>query len=181
MAKTPTAVRDLLQTVWAPARERALADREALQALVQEEGGNFALAPWDWRYYAEKLRQRRCDFDEAAIKPYLTLDRMIEAAFFAAERLFGLRVAERTDVPTWHPDVRVFEVRGSDGSPDRPVLRRLFRAPVETQRRLDDLAARPGKARRRHPAASRQRLQLQQRQWRRADAAQLRGRAHAVP
>ena len=117
MAKTPAAVRDLLQTVWAPARERALADREALQALVQEEGGNFALAPWDWRYYAEKLRQRRCDFDEAAIKPYLTLDRMIEAAFFAAERLFGLRVEERTDVPAWHPDVRVFEVRGSDGSP----------------------------------------------------------------
>ena len=115
MAKTPAAVRDLLQTVWAPARERALADCEALQALVQEEGGNFALAPWDWRYYAEKLRQRRCDFDEAAIKPYLTLDRMIEAAFFAAERLFGLRVEERTDVPTWHPDVRVFEVRGSDG------------------------------------------------------------------
>jgi peptidyl-dipeptidase Dcp len=88
-----------------------------LEALVQEEGGNFALAPWDWRYYAEKLRQRRCDFDEAAIKPYLTLDRMIEAAFFAAERLFGLRVEERTDVPAWHPDVRVFEVRGSDGSP----------------------------------------------------------------
>ena len=117
MAKTPAAVRDLLQTVWAPARERALADREALQALVQEEGGNFALAPWDWRYYAEKLRQRRCDFDEAAIKPYLTLDRMIEAAFFTAERLFGLRVEEHTDVPTWHPDVRVFEVRGSDGSP----------------------------------------------------------------
>ena len=117
MAKTPAAVRDLLQTVWAPARERALADREALEALVQEEGGNFALAPWDWRYYAEKLRQRRCDFDEAAIKPYLTLDRMIEAAFFAAERLFGLRVEERTDVPAWHPDVRVFEVRGSDGSP----------------------------------------------------------------
>ena len=116
MAKTPAVVRDLLQTVWAPARERALADREALQALVQEEGSNFALAPWDWRYYAEKLRQRRCDFDEAAIKPYLTLDRMIEAAFFAAERLFGLQVEERTDVPTWHPDVRVFEVRGSDGS-----------------------------------------------------------------
>ena len=115
MAKTPAAVRDLLQTVWAPARERALADREALQALVQEEGGNFALAPWDWRYYAEKLRQRRCDFDEAAIKPYLTLDRMIEAAFFAAERLFGLRVEQRTDVPTWHPDVRVFEMRGLDG------------------------------------------------------------------
>jgi Zn-dependent oligopeptidase len=82
MAKTPAAVRDLLQTVWAPARERALADCEALQALVQEEGGNFALAPWDWRYCAEKLRQRRCDFDEAAINPYLTLDRVVNVCNF---------------------------------------------------------------------------------------------------
>ena len=81
-----------------------------MQALVQEEGGNFALAPWDWRYYAEKLRQRRCDFDEAAIKPYLNLDRMIEAAFYTAERLFGLRFVPRADVPVWHPDVRVWEV-----------------------------------------------------------------------
>jgi peptidyl-dipeptidase Dcp len=116
MAKTPAAVRDLLETVWAPARARALADRDAMQGLVQEEGGNFALAPWDWRYYAEKLRQRRCDFDEAAIKPYLNLDRMIEAAFYTAERLFGVTFTPRTDVPVWHPDVRVFEARGSDGN-----------------------------------------------------------------
>ena len=71
MAKTPEAVRGLLERVWKPARARALADRDALQALVAEEGGNFALAPWDWRYYAEKLRQRRANFDDAAIKPYL--------------------------------------------------------------------------------------------------------------
>ena len=116
MAKTPAAVRDLLETVWSPARERALADRDALQALVQEEGANFTLAPWDWRYYAEKLRQRRCDFDEAAVKPYLNLDRMIEAAFYTAERLFGLTFTPRTDVPVWHPDVRVWEARGSDGA-----------------------------------------------------------------
>src|SRR4051812_16470511 len=63
MAKTPEAVRGLLERVWKPARARALADREALQALVAEEGGNFTLAPWDWRYYAEKLRQRRANFD----------------------------------------------------------------------------------------------------------------------
>ena len=115
MAKTPAAVRGLLDTVWTRARARAEADRDALQALVQEQGGNFALAPWDWRYYAEKLRQRRCDIDEAAIKPYLNLERMIEAVFYTAERLFGLRFSERTDVPVWHPDVRVWEVRGSDG------------------------------------------------------------------
>ena len=115
MAKTPDAVRHLLDTVWSPARARADADRDALQALVQEEGGNFKLAPWDWRYYAEKLRQRRCDIEEAAIKPYLSLDRMIEAAFYTAKRLFGLQFEPRTDVPVWHPDVRVWEVRGSDG------------------------------------------------------------------
>ena len=116
MAKTPDAVRHLLDTVWSPARARAETDRDALQALVQEEGGNFKLAPWDWRYYAEKLRQRRCDVEEAAIKPYLSLDRMIEAAFYTAKRLFGLQFTPRTDVPVWHPDVRVWEVRGSDGA-----------------------------------------------------------------
>jgi len=116
MAKTEAAVRSLLDTVWTRARARAAADRDALQALVREGGGNFTLAPWDWRYYAEKLRQQRCDVDEAAIKPYLNLQRMIEAAFYTAERLFGLRFAERSDVPVWHPDVRVWEVRRGDGA-----------------------------------------------------------------
>jgi peptidyl-dipeptidase Dcp len=115
MAKTPQAVRSLLERVWKPALARALADRDALQALAAEEGGNFALAPWDWRYYAEKLRQRRANFDDAAIKPYLALDHMIEAAFDCAGRLFGLSFSERKDVPVWHPDVRVWEVKDSAG------------------------------------------------------------------
>jgi len=115
MAKTPQAVRDLLDTVWAKARGKALADRNDLQALITQEGGNFALAPWDWRYYAEKLRQQRCNVDEAAIKPYLKLETMIEAAFYTAERLFGLTFSERADVPTWHGDVRVWQVRDRDG------------------------------------------------------------------
>ncbi|MBU6464991.1 MAG: M3 family metallopeptidase [Bradyrhizobium sp.] len=115
MAKTPTAVRGLLERVWKPARARALADRDDLQALVAEEGGNFALAPWDWRYYAEKLRQRRANFDDAAIKPYLALDHMIEAAFDCATRLFGVTFSERKDIPVWHPDVRVWEVKDSAG------------------------------------------------------------------
>jgi peptidyl-dipeptidase Dcp len=115
MAKTPEAVRGLLERVWKPARARALADRDALQELVAEEGGNFALAPWDWRYYAEKLRQRRANFDDAAIKPYLALDNMIEAAFGCATRLFGLSFAERKDIPVWHPDVRVWEVKDASG------------------------------------------------------------------
>src|SRR3984885_230193 len=115
MAKTPEAVRGLLERVWKPARARALADRDALQALVAEEGGNFALAPWDWRFYAEKLRQAKANFDDAAIKPYLSLDHMIEAAFDCAHRLFGLSFAERKDIPVWHPDVRVWEVKDAAG------------------------------------------------------------------
>ena len=94
---------------------RALADRDALQALIAEEGGNFKVAPWDWRYYAEILRQRRANFDDAAIKPYLVLDHMIEAAFDCATRLFGITFAERKDVPVWHPDVRVWEVKDAAG------------------------------------------------------------------
>src|SRR6266540_875789 len=92
-----------------------LADRDALQALVQAEGKNFALAPWDWRHYAEKLRKARCDIDEATIKPYLQLDRIIEAAFYTASRLFGLTFEGRNDVPVWHDDVRVWEVRDAPG------------------------------------------------------------------
>ena len=116
MAKTPQAVRELLDTVWAKAREKAVADRDDLDALVQDEGGNFALAPWDWRYYAEKLRQQRCNVDEAAIKPYLKLEAMIQAAFYTAERLFGLSFTRRDDVPVWHPDVQVWQARDREDS-----------------------------------------------------------------
>ena len=76
-------------------------------AIVHQEGGNFRLAPWDWRYYAEKLRKVRHDLDEADLKPYLALDNIIEAAFFTANRLFGLTFVPRSDVPVWRPDVRV--------------------------------------------------------------------------
>jgi peptidyl-dipeptidase Dcp len=115
MAKTPEAVRSLLERVWLPARRRAMEDRDALQGLVQDEGKNFALAPWDWRYYAEKLRKLRCDIDEAAIKPYFQLDRIIEAAFYTANRLFGLTFERRDGIPVWHDDVRVWEVRDAAG------------------------------------------------------------------
>ena len=115
MAGTPARARALLDQVWAPAKRRALEERDALAELIAEEGGNFKLAPWDWRYYAEKLREKRYAFDEAALKPYFQLDGMIEAAFFTAENLFGLFFVERHDIPVYHPDVRVWEVlRGSD-------------------------------------------------------------------
>ena len=181
MAKTPEAARGLLSKVWAPARRRALADRDAMQEMIRAEGGNFALAPWDWRYYAEKLRQERCDLDEGEIEPYLQLDRMIAAAFETARRLFGITV----DAAQRRAGLASGRARlggaGSRRAPSRPVLRRLFRPAVQAQRRLDDDAARAGQARRRGPAAGVQRHELLQGRRRRADAAQLRRRPHAVP
>jgi peptidyl-dipeptidase Dcp len=115
MAKTPAAVTGLLDAVWGPARERVGEERDALQQMVASEGGNFRLAPWDWRYYAEKVRKARFDLDESEIKPYLPLDNIIEAAFYTANRLFGLTFKPRADVPVYHPDVRVWEVSGADG------------------------------------------------------------------
>ncbi|WP_316182490.1 MULTISPECIES: M3 family metallopeptidase [unclassified Bradyrhizobium] len=115
MAKTPEAVRGLLERVWKPARAKALADRDQLQEMITAEGGNFKLAAWDWRYYAEKLRQAKANFDDAAIKPYLSLDNMIAAAFDCATRLFGITFAERKDIPVWHPDVRVWEIKDAGG------------------------------------------------------------------
>jgi peptidyl-dipeptidase Dcp len=92
-----------------------MAESADLSAAAAEEGGNFALAPWDWRYYAEKVRKTRHDIDEAQIKPYFELSRMIEAAFDTAHRLFGVTVKERFDLPVYDPDVRVWEVFGRDG------------------------------------------------------------------
>ena len=114
MAKTPQAVRGLLDQVWTRARARARRERDELQDIARAEGGNFAVAPWDWRYYAEKLRKARFDFDEAQIKPYFQLDRMIEAAFETARRLFGLTFTA-VELPLYHPDARTWEVKDAQG------------------------------------------------------------------
>ncbi|CUH49314.1 M3 family metallopeptidase [Ruegeria atlantica] len=109
MARTPDRVRDLLMQVWGPAKARADADAETLTAMMQEDGINGPLEAWDWRYYAEKRRKAEHDLDEAALKPYLQLDRMIEAAFSCANRLFGLEFAP-LDVPLYHSDCRAWDV-----------------------------------------------------------------------
>ncbi len=116
MAKTPANVARLLADVWTPARERALRDRARLQSIAAAEGGNFTLAASDWRYYSEKLRKAEFDFDEAELKPYFQLDNLIAAAFDVAHRLFGLTFTEKHGLPSYHPDVRVFDVTGRGGS-----------------------------------------------------------------
>ncbi|MDP2738597.1 MAG: M3 family metallopeptidase [Pseudorhodobacter sp.] len=109
MAKTPAAVRDLLARVWAPVRRQAEADAGVLAALMQADGDNGALEPWDWRYYSERRRQAEYDLDEAALKPYFSLDAMIAAAFDCANRLFGLKF-RALDLPLYHADARAWEV-----------------------------------------------------------------------
>jgi peptidyl-dipeptidase Dcp len=115
MAKTPQAARKLLDEVWGKALTKAAVERDSLQAMIAEEGGNFALAPHDWRYYAEKLRKARYDLDEAEIKPYFQLEKIIEAAFETAQRLFGLSF-KRVDAALYHPDARAWNVSDAKGN-----------------------------------------------------------------
>ncbi|MBP2315677.1 M3 family metallopeptidase [Azospirillum soli] len=115
MAKQTSAVERLLLQVWEPAKRKAAAERAELQEAARAEGMNEAIAPWDWRYYAEKVRQAKYDLDEAEVKPYFVLDNMVRAAFDSASRLFGISFTERPDLPVYHPDVRVYEVTEKDG------------------------------------------------------------------
>lgn len=114
MAKTPEAVNGLLMQVWEKAVARAREEEAELADLIAEEGRNHKVMPWDWRYYAEKLRAKKFNFSEAELKPYLQLEKIIDACFDVAERLFGIRAVEKKGVPVYHPDVRVFEIRDRD-------------------------------------------------------------------
>ncbi|HEU6441841.1 MAG TPA: M3 family metallopeptidase [Microvirga sp.] len=116
MAKTPDAVLKLLNDVWAPARARAEAERDDLQALAQSQGDNIVIEPWDWRFYADQVRMARHNLDEAMIKPYFQLDNIIEAAFETAYRLFGVSFQELKDFPKYHPDIRAWQVLDSSGT-----------------------------------------------------------------
>ncbi|MGN6465284.1 MAG: M3 family metallopeptidase [Rhizobiaceae bacterium] len=129
MAKTPDAVMDLLRPVWNKALEKATADQAELQRLAEAGGQNEAIAAWDWRYYAEKLRAEKYAFDEAELKPYLQLDRVIDACFDVANRLFGLTFEEKKGISGWHPDVRVFEVKDAAGADRATFLADYFARP----------------------------------------------------
>ena len=116
MAGEPAAVQTLLGKVWEPAKRRADAELAAIKAMALATGHTHSIEKWDWRYFAEKVRQTRYQLDDAETKPYFELNAMIGAMFDCAGRLFGLTFAEQTDVPMYHPDVRTFEVRNSAGA-----------------------------------------------------------------
>ena len=115
-ARTPEAVERRLAELTPPAVANAGREAAALQALIEAEGETFRLAPWDWAFYTEKLRRAEYAFDESALRPYFEIGTVLEqGVFFAANRLYGLTFHERTDLPTYHPTVRVFEVHDEDG------------------------------------------------------------------
>jgi peptidyl-dipeptidase Dcp len=117
MAKTPEAVENFLGKLIPPATSNAQKEATDLQALIDRETSNFALQPCDWNRYAAKLRKERFNLDEEEIKPYFELFNVLEnGAFYAATQLYGLTFHRRTDIPVYHPDVRVYEVTDHDGS-----------------------------------------------------------------
>ncbi len=116
MAKTPEQVNSLLQQIWTPALAMAKKEATELQAVIRQEGHDFKLQPWDWWYYAEKVRKAKYNLDENEIRPYFTLENVRQGAFHVANRLYGLTFVERTDLPKYHPEVRTFEVKDADGS-----------------------------------------------------------------
>lgn len=115
MAGTPEAVQRLTGEVWDAGRRRAAEEAARLLDEARTDGINDRIEPWDWRFYAERVRQREYDLDETLLKPYFQLDRIQQAAFDTATRLFGLTFHPRDDVPRYHPDVRAFEVRDASG------------------------------------------------------------------
>lgn len=114
MAKTPGAVYDLLNKLWEPALKMAKKGAYELQTMIFEEGNNFQLKPWDWWYYAEKVKKAKYDLDEEMLRPYFKLENVINGAFMVANKLYGIRFEERKDIPTYHEDVKVFEVKEAD-------------------------------------------------------------------
>ena len=115
MAKNTGRVKNLLDQVWEPGLSRAKKEVEEMQDLIQEEGGNFELAAWDWWHYSEKIRQLKYDFSEEEIKPYFSETKVLQGAFDVATKLFDITFHERFDLPKYHDVVRTFEVKNLDG------------------------------------------------------------------
>ncbi len=116
MAKTPENVYALMDKVWKPALKVAKKEATELQKMINKEGGNFKLAPYDWWYYSEKVRKAKYDFDEEQLRPYFKLENVIHGIFYSANRLYGLKFKEVYNIPKYQKDVRTFEVMDANDS-----------------------------------------------------------------
>ena len=118
MAKNPEAALKFMDALVPGSTAKAEAEAKDIQAVIDAQKGGFQLQPWDWNFYAEQVRKARYDLDEEAIKPYFELNNVLQnGVFYAANRLYGITFKERTDIPVYHPDVRVFDVFDADGKP----------------------------------------------------------------
>jgi peptidyl-dipeptidase Dcp len=115
MAKTPERAMELMQAVWKPAVARVHEEVADMQAIADQEGAGFKIAPWDYRYYAEKVRKAKYDLDENEVKPYLQLEKLREGMFWVAGELLGFQFAPLSGIPVVHPDVRVWQVKDAGG------------------------------------------------------------------
>jgi peptidyl-dipeptidase Dcp len=117
MAKTPIRAVALMEAVWKPAVARVREEVADMQAIADAEGAGIRIEPWDYRFYAEKVRKAKYDLDESEITPYLQLEKLLEGMFYTAGELFGFRFVpvDPQAVPVYHPDVRAWEVRNRDG------------------------------------------------------------------
>ena len=111
MAKTPEAVFNLLYQVWTPAIAKAKEEAAEYQKMINAEGNDFKLEPWDWRYYSEQLRKAKYDLNDDIIRPYLSLDNVREGVFMVANKLYGITFEKNENLPVYHPDVEAFEVK----------------------------------------------------------------------
>lgn len=116
MAKKPENVYKFLELLWKPALKIAKREVKELQEMISKEGHDFKLQPWDWWYYAEKLKKAKYALDEEMLRPYFKLENVREGAFSVASKLYGIQFIEREDIPKYHEDARVFEVKEADGS-----------------------------------------------------------------
>jgi len=116
MAKTPETVNTFLASLWEPALKRAKSEAYDMQKMIDTEGGNFRLEPWDWWYYAEKVRKEKYDLDENMLKPYFSLEGVKQGIFLLTEKLYGLQYEKITDIPLYHPEAEAYEVKEADGS-----------------------------------------------------------------
>ena len=115
MAKTPQAAKELLMKIWEPAIKKVEEEVAEMQSVVKEEGFDFEIAPWDYYYYAEKVRQKKYALDEDEVRQYFAVDNVVKGIFAMAERLYGITFRELPDAPKYHPEVKVYEVLDRDG------------------------------------------------------------------
>ena len=133
MAKTPDAARNLLLQIWGPTKDRANEEIAEMQTFINQSGQNFKLAPWDYYYYAEKVRQKKFDLDENEVSAYFSVDNVRKGIFTLAERLYGVTFTELPDAPKYNPEVKVYEMKDKDNNHVAVFMTDYFPRPSKRQ------------------------------------------------